>query len=73
MAVYTLAEVLGHSHGMLAEGQKPWAERPVIVHGHVPIEFAVSCQTLAVNRLVGGDWNMPGLFFHINWECHHPN
>ena len=20
------------------------------------------------NGLVGGDWNMTGLFFHINWE-----
>ena len=23
--------------------------------------------------LVGGDWNMTGLFSHDYWECHHPN
>ena len=23
--------------------------------------------------LVGGDWNMNGLWLSISWECHHPN
>ena len=24
-------------------------------------------------NLVGGDWNMTGLWLSIYWECHHPN
>ena len=26
-----------------------------------------------VSNLVGGDWNMTGLFFHMTWEFHHLN
>jgi hypothetical protein len=27
----------------------------------------------SIGFLVGGDWNMTGLWLSIYWECHHPN
>ena len=40
----------------------------------IVVDTMYNRDTLWSFHLVGGDWNMTGLFFHIfwEWECHHP-
>ena len=36
-------------------------------------ESMVNNGILMVNTLIGGDWNMNGLWLSIYWKCHNPN
>lgn len=49
LSVFKVCQVVGHSHGLITEGQQHGDERERVVYGTIPLDPPplVACQTLA--------------------------